>query len=147
MNSAVVLVSLLMGAASNAEGDHVRQVRCTEIREEPGAPTYAFELQRRGQTYTARYLNLPGDESVPPQVFAEISQLRCRFRSGDAFQFQCSKPGASIEGVEITERKLSLIADETIRTEFKEFRAVGIEVPESFLVFRFGPAATCRVRR
>jgi hypothetical protein len=124
----------------------IKKVSCTAIREEPGAPTQSFELViSNNNSYEARFLNLPGNESAPPVVLASIPGLQCRFLSSNGFFFQCQKEGASLKSVEITENSLRLIGDEMQTDVFREFRAVGNAVPNIFMVFRFGRADTCAV--
>lgn len=125
----------------------VQKISCTAIRDEPGAPTYAFELVRKSnRTYEAKYLHLPGDESAPAEVVAKISDLKCRFYTRNKYYFQCQKFGASIESIFIDEKTLSLIANKIHIVPFKEFRAVGTQVPNTFMAFRFGKADRCNLR-
>jgi len=138
-----LILSVQISVAGNDRGDEVK-VACTAIREEPGAPTYGFELKRMGpQSYQARYLSFPGDESLPPEVVAEVSDLKCRFLPSKKFYFQCQRLGASVESIEIEERKLSLIENKIQKDLFREFRAVGSDVLGVYLVYRFGKADTC----
>lgn len=133
--------------ATGSNKNSPRRIYCQGIRDEPGTPTYAFELLRRsGGNYEARYLNLPGDEQAPPEVVASIPGLKCRFYSKNRYHFQCEKFGASIESIRIREQKLSLISN-SLRTSFwREFRAIGNEVPNVYLVYRFGAPDSCQIR-
>ncbi|MEZ0391653.1 MAG: hypothetical protein ACAH59_05525 [Pseudobdellovibrionaceae bacterium] len=133
-------------ASAQNRNHRVKKVSCVALRDEPGAPTYSFELVRQSdRSYSARYLHLPGDPEAPPKVEAEIPDLKCRFYSNRWFYFQCEKRGASVESVEITERTLNLVSDKVRSQIFKEFRSTGTEVPGSFLVYRFASGDICRV--
>lgn len=139
-----LILSTAVAVAGSLDRGNPAKVSCTAIREEPGAPTYGFELIRKNaKNYEARYLSYPGDETLPPEVVASIPDLQCRFLSAKTFYFQCSRLGASVESIEIEERKLSLIENQIQKDLFREFRATGSEVPGIYLVYRFGKADTC----
>lgn len=145
--AAILFWVLLLEKVQATEIQNHRRVACTEIREEPGAPTFRFELVKQSDgSFDARYLNLPGDENAPPEVVALIDNLKCRFLKKPSYLFQCQKFGASVESVRIFEEKLSINSNTVQRDTFREFRAVGSEVPNVFLVYRFGRAATCVVQ-
>ncbi len=134
-------------SAESADTRVVRKVSCRALRDEPGAPAYAFELVRKAnRSYEARYLFIPGNESSPPEVMAAIGNLKCKFLSSNGFYFQCLRFGASVESIRIREQKRSLIADQIQTDYFREFRSIGVDVPGGYLVYRFASADICSVR-
>ena len=145
----IIVISLSIAHSQNAEANEsLRKLTCTAIREEPGAPTYGFQLKRqKDDTFTAKFLDYPGDPSLPPTTVASISGLACRFQSETPYFFQCQRVGGSIESIEILERKLSLISDDYVDRKFKEFRATGIAIPDGYFVSRFGPADRCEIQQ
>jgi len=126
--------------------DHQR-VACTALRDHSNSPTYAFELVKQdNQTFEARYLHIPGGEGTTPEILGKIDQLKCRFLKQPSYLFQCQKFGASVESIRISEEKLNLVSDKVHKSMFREFRAVGINVPNQYLNFRFGSADICVVQ-
>ena len=140
--------ALLLGHGSHAqEIQNHKRIACTAIRDHSNSPTYGFELIKQSDgSFHARYLNIPGKEGTKPEVVAFIDKLKCRFLKKPSYLFQCEKFGASVESIRIYEDKMSLSANKVQRDKFREFRAVGTNVPGHYLAFRFGDHDICVVQ-
>lgn len=145
---ALLILSFFLVAQASSRARPVLLVTCRALRDDPGAPTYGFELVRQSNgSYEARYLDYPGNEDLPSEVKVRVADLKCKFLSNRGFYFQCLRFGASAESVFIHEQKLSLIADRLQVDYFREFRLIGTDVPGGYLVTRFASADLCSVKR